>query len=358
MEESDFHLAFAYAPGIGPKRFSDLITSFESAKGIWGADLGDLGRAGIGPKTLDALWEFKRTFKVETEKAKLKELDIIFIPRNSKKYPASLLALPNPPIGIFVKGNAKLLQDYTHRLSVVGTRKTSQYGRDVTKKLVKELATSRLCIVSGLALGIDAIAHLSALQVGGATIAVLGCGVDCCYPQENFALYTDILKNDGLILSEYPPSTPPSKGSFPARNRIIAALSEGILVTEATEDSGSLITADIGIELGKRIYAVPGPITSDGSLGTLSLIQKGARLVKSSSDILNNLSLPKKITPDAIIPDLKGFEKKIFDALSEERDIDELARELDVSIHRLNSELSEMELMNLVVLQNGRVKRS
>lgn len=357
MEESDFFLAFAYAPGIGPKRFSDLLMRFGTAKNIWTADLNELSGEGLGTKILDSLWEFKREFKIESEKKKLKDLGISFVPRNSKKYPSSLLELPNPPIGIFAKGNTKLLQDYTHRFSVVGTRKTTQYGRDVTKKLVNDLAASRLCIVSGLALGIDAIAHLSALAAGGSTIAVLGCGVDCCYPQENFGLYKDILDHNSLIISEYAPSTPPSKGSFPSRNRIIAALSEGILVTEATEDSGSLITADIGIELGRKIYAVPGPITSEGSLGTLSLIQKGARLVRSSSDILNSLSVPKRIFLNADIPDLRGFEKKIYDTLSEEKEVDHLARELGVSIHRLNSELSEMELMGHIVLQNGKVRR-
>lgn len=355
MEESDYFLAFSYAPGIGPKRFGDLLGRFENAKSIWTADLKELTNAGIGPKTLDTLWEFKRTFKVETEKKKLKELGITFIPRISKKYPASLLNLPNPPIGIYTKGNIKLLQDYAHRLAVVGTRKTSQYGREVTKKLVGELASSRLCIVSGLALGIDGIAHRTALEARGSTIAVLGCGVDCCYPQENFDLYTEILKNGGLIISEYPPSTPPTKGSFLARNRIIAALSEGVLVTEATEDSGSLTTADIGIELGRKIYAIPGPITSEGSLGTLSLIQKGARLVKSSSDILNNLSLPKRIIPEQITPELKGLEKKIYDTLAGEKEVDELARELDISIHRLNSKLSEMELDGIVKVVNGKV---
>lgn len=358
MDESDFYLAFSYAPGIGPKRFSDLLTYFESAKSIWIADDVVLSRAGIGPKTLEVLGEFRRTFKIETEKKKLEELGITFVPRNSKKYPSQLLHLPNPPIGIFCKGNLLLLKEYTHTFAVVGTRKTTQYGRDVTKKIVTELASSRLCIVSGLALGIDAISHLSALEAQGSTIAVLGCGVDCCYPQENYNLYKSILENDGLIISEYPPAVPPSKGSFPARNRIIAALSEGILVTEATEDSGSLITADIARELGKKIFAIPGPITSPGSMGTLALIQKGAKLVRNSDDIVNLLTGVILTDSSVSNPHLDGMEKKIYELLREEKEVDELARALSISVHRLNATISEMELTGLVVVENGKVRKS
>jgi len=360
MTESDCHLAFSIAPRIGPKRFLDLLKVFGSAHSAWSASFENLKKAGLGEKILDVFIGFRSTFNIELEKKKLKESGIVFIAQCDKVYPQSLKELPNPPIGIFTKGNSGLLSEQ-NILAVVGSRKTTQYGRDVTTSLVTEIAKQGVVIISGLALGIDAIAHMACIDSKGRTIAVLGCGVDCCYPQENYNLYKKILAGDGLIISEYGLSVPPSKGSFLARNRIIAALSKGILISEATEDSGSLVTADWGEKLGKEIFAVPGLITSQNSYGTLSLIQKGAILVRNQNDILQKFSasgLDLLKSNGVKKPNLSVDQQKIYDVLTDDMDIDGIIRALGFSIVYTNSLLSEMELENHIVYINGKVRRN
>lgn len=359
MTERDCHLAFSLSPGIGPKRFLDLLKVFRSAKSAWHATLGDLKTSGIGDKTLDAFVGFRSSFNIELEKKKLVDSGVVFIAQCDKGYPQSLKKLPNPPIGIFAKGNIDLLYE-ENVLAVVGSRKTTQYGRDVTTSLVSDITNHGIVIVSGLALGIDAIAHMSCLDSGGRTIAVLGCGVDCCYPQENYNLYNKILSSGGLIISEYGLSVPPSKGSFLARNRIIAALSKGVLVSEATEDSGSLVTAEWGRKLGKEIFAVPGPITSQNSYGTLGLIQKGAILVRNPPDILkvyqSAIHAMRKSSQKPTL-NLSKDEAKIYKLLSEEKDIEELKYETGFSITVLSSLLSEMELNGYISITNGKIRK-
>ena len=359
MTESDCHLAFSIAPRIGPKRFLDLLKVFGSAHSAWSASFENLKKAGLGEKILDVFIGFRSTFNIELEKKKLKESGVVFIAQCDKGYPQSLKELPNPPIGIFAKGDSGLLSEQ-NILAVVGSRKTTQYGRDVTTSLVTEIAKQGVVIISGLALGIDAIAHSSSLDSEGKTIAVLGCGVNCCYPQENYNLYKKILAGDGLIISEYPLSTPPSKGSFLARNRIIAALSKGVLVSEATEDSGSLVTAEWGEKLGKEIFAVPGPITSHNSYGTLGLIQKGAILVRGPNDILKVY----QVSEDQIVKShqksrlhMSKDENVIYELLSEEKDVEELRHETGLAITVLNSLLSEMELNGYISITNGKIRK-
>ncbi len=359
MTESDSHLAFSLAPRIGPKRFLDLLKVFRSAQLAWSASFENLKKAGLGEKILDVFIGFRSTFNIELEKKKLKESGVVFIAQCDKEYPQSLKELPNPPIGIFAKGNRGLLTQ-EDILAVVGSRKTTQYGREVTASLTSVVAEQGVVIISGLALGIDAIAHSSSLDSEGRTIAVLGCGVDCCYPQENYNLYKKILSSGGLIISEYGLSVPPSKGSFLARNRIIAALVKGVLIAEATEDSGSLVTAEWGKKLGKEIFAVPGPITSQNSYGTLGLIQKGAILIRGSEDILKAYrSEDARSTRQQrqILPNLSVNEKKIYELLIEERDIEELKYETGFSIILINSLLSEMELNGYISITNGKIKK-
>ena len=214
-----------------------------------------------------------------------KKQNIKIIPCNSIEYPQRLLDTYDYPIIIYVKGNIKLLNS-ENTISIVGSRKCSRYGEIVTKKISYLISQKGYTVISGLAKGIDSKAHQGTLISGGKTIAVLGCGINYIYPIENHDLYYAILKNEGTILSEYPLDNRPCKCYFPMRNRIIAGLSDKVLVTEATRKSGSIITANIALEQGKSIYAIPGNITNVNSEGTNNLIKDGAILVNSLEDIM------------------------------------------------------------------------
>jgi DNA processing protein len=248
-------------------------------------------------------------------------------------------------------------------IAVVGTRKTTQYGREVTKILTEELVSSGFTIVSGLAIGVDAISHKTAIEGGGKTIAVLGCGVDCCYPLSNQHIYNSIVYGNGLakpdpapqgcVVSEYPLALRPTRGSFPVRNRIIAGLASGVLVTEGAEDSGALITADYAIKFNRKVFAVPGPITSSLSKGPYKLIAKGAKLVTSAKDILDELGVQEKsIKGGKSIKSIKGGNKEedmILKILQNEPlHFDELVRRSGFESAKTGSILSVMEIKGLV----------
>ncbi len=234
----------------------------------------------------------------------------------------------------------------------MGTRKVSGYGRLVTEKLVSELVEAGLTIVSGLARGVDSVAHQTAVKEKGRTLAVLGGGLNHIFPPENTRLAEEIAKGFGAVLSEFPPDSPSLPGNFPARNRIISGLSRAVLVTEAAEDSGSLITARDALEQGRDVFAVPGPITSELSKGPLTLIKQGALLVTSADEILEELGLGKIINPrlqmtNSIV--LSEAEQKIVDCLApESKHVDEICRELKISAATVSAALIKMEISGLV----------
>lgn len=215
-------------------------------------------------------------------------------------FPSSLREIVDPPKQLFILGNPSLIKEEV-KVGVVGSRRVSSYGRSVTLRLARELAEQDIVIVSGLALGIDSIAHRAALEVKGKTIAVLPCGLDRVYPASHTTLAKEILSNDGLLISEYPPGTNPQKYQFIARNRLISGLSDGVLITEAASKSGSLHTANFALDQGKQVFAVPGNITSDLSAGTNNLIRAGATPVTGSNDIFEalNLAVSSSNTPVA-----------------------------------------------------------
>ncbi|MGI8419950.1 MAG: DNA-processing protein DprA [Candidatus Levyibacteriota bacterium] len=266
-------------------------------------------------------------------------------------YPGLLQQIHNPPIILYGKGNRKCLEDATIKLAVVGTRKITDYGKQVTELLVSELAVSGCVIISGLAMGVDAVAHQATLDAHGKTIAVLGSGVDTCTPQENIRLYDRILAQDGLIISETPLGQQPNKGSFPARNRIIAGLSQGVLVTEGAEDSGSLITANDAFRNNRNVFAVPGPITSAVSKGPILLIHKGAKMVTTAKEIMNELGIVNKeltSTKKIITADTKE-EQQIIDVLQNENlSFDDIVRQTGLASAKVGTLLSLMELKGYV----------
>lgn len=211
------------------------------------------------------------------------------ITKKHKQYPAYLLEIAHPPKQLYCLGSS--LDNYLPSVTIVGSRKLSNYGQDVTYKLAFDLAKSGITVVSGLALGVDGVAHQAALDAGGRTLAILAGGLDSIHPRTHRNLAIDILKHGGTILSEYPEGTAPLKQNFVARNRLVAGISDITIVTEATEASGSLITARFAIEQDKTVCAVPGPISSPGSVGTNNLLKSGAHVVTEAQDILNLLGI-------------------------------------------------------------------
>ena len=210
--------------------------------------------------------------------------DINIIPINSEKYPDKLKRIDDAPLCIYAKGNIEILNQFS--LAIIGCRKSSKYGEIVAEKLAYRLSKMNINIVSGLARGIDAKAHIGTIRAKEKTIAVLGSGIDVIYPEENKGIAKEILKYGGTIISEYIMGTKPYKENFPKRNRIISGLSDGIIVVEAKEKSGSLITVEYGLQQGKEIFAIPGNITNPNSIGTNKLIQEGAKIVTQIQDIL------------------------------------------------------------------------
>ena len=251
-------------------------------------------------------------------KSGLDELGIKFITINNPGYPALLKEIYDPPACFYMLGEMPC--DTLPKLSIIGSRRCSEYGLTVSRKLAKELAPYNIIIVSGMAKGIDASAHNGTLEGGGKTVAVLGCGVDICYPAENRLLREQIIKN-GCVISEYPPGTKPMPSHFPIRNRIISGLSVATVVVEAAEKSGTLITVGQALEQGREVFAIPGNVTSKLSRGTNSLIKQGAALVENYLDILHLLNIEEKRKPEQKTrpkADLKPEEQKILNFIEEE----------------------------------------
>lgn len=297
MDEYGAYIGFSLAKNIGPLRFKLLLTYFGSAIKAWEADSATLLKIGLGEKITAAFIEFKQKFSLPhfLEEITCKEIKVIT--RIDSQYPKPLLEIPDPPIVLYVKGT--MPQKFDRCIGVVGTRKPTSYGRQISEIIARDLVSSGCLIVSGLARGVDGIAHTEAVKQGAPTIAVLGCGVDIVYPPEHRVLYSKIIEVGGAIISEVPPGHLVSRGLFPARNRIISGLSRGVVVTEGAEDSGSLITAQLALDQGREVFAVPGPVNSYLSAGPVKLIKDGATLVTGAADILEALtlsSLPPKPT--------------------------------------------------------------
>lgn len=354
MDERNYFLAFSNFPGVGPIKFESLIKHFGSAKDAWEARSSDL-KSLLGEKLSAKFEDFRKTFNIEQYEKELLGKKISFVCVSEKEYPQRLKKIKNPPIILFVKGsiNFNIEQKF---LAIVGTRRITSYGESVTDLFATSLASNGIVIVSGLAIGVDAQAHKSAIEIGGKTVAVLGNGVDMCYPRENQKLYDQILDDNGAVISEFPPGEPPSVGSFPSRNRIVAGLSDGVLVTEGASDSGSLITANFGLEFGRRVFAVPGPITSSLSAAPLRLIEKGAKLVITPDDIIKEFKMQNSKVRIAS-QNLKGLsseEKKIVELIENEPlNFDEIVRRLKIDPSKAGTILSFMEIKGIVKTADG-----
>jgi len=288
-EKLAYWIAFSRILGIGPIRFKLLLDFFnDDVAAAWQATRKELAQAGIDSKTIDGFLEQRASITPQQELERLDRLRIQAITWNDKAYPPLLREIDYAPSVLYVRGTLTEADQFA--LAVVGTRNLSTYGQQVTERIVTELAKGQVTVVSGLAHGIDTVAHKAALDAGGRTLAVLASGLDTIYPAENLGLARRIVESgQGALLSEFPLGVRPESGNFPARNRIISGLSLGVLVVEAPEKSGALITARRALEQGRDVFAVPGSILSSRSAGVNKLIQDGARPVMDVKDILETI---------------------------------------------------------------------
>jgi DNA processing protein len=353
MDERLYWLGFAVFSGIGPGRFHKLLTYFGSAKDAWTASLSDLQKSKIGDRLAEEFLDFRTKFSPDQYEETLKKKNVSYFLLSDPEYPQLLKQIKNPPFVLFVRGKFRFdAAENQQTIGIVGTRKITEYGKQVTEMLTHELVGAGCVIVSGLALGVDAVAHQTTLDSSGRTVAVLGCGVDCCYPRENQAIYNSILEKGGAIVSEYGLGVLPSKGSFPSRNRLIAGMSLGVLVTEGAAQSGSLITANDALKNDRKVFAVPGPINSSLSSGPSHLIQQGAKLVTSAKDILEELQIDTQVQTDKATKKIKGEteeEQKIIDLLQGEGlHFDELVRRTRIDSSQLGGVLSLLEMKGII----------
>lgn len=271
--------------GIGDRKLEKLLEKYKKVENIWNAKEKELIYIeGIGQNLANKM--LKREYKEKAKRylEKLEEKNIQVITLQDTYYPDKLKTIFGKPIVLYVKGKKDILNEFS--LAIVGCRECSQYGKNTAIEIAHTLSNNQVNIVSGLARGIDAYAHQGALMGKEKTIAVLGCGVDIIYPKENEKLYNEILQKEGAIVSEYIIETEPERMHFPARNRLISGLSDGVIVIEAKEKSGSLITVDFALEQGKNVFVVPGNINSPYSKGTNDLIKQGAKPITCLKDIL------------------------------------------------------------------------
>jgi len=350
-----YWLAFNVFSGIGPQRFKVLLEYFKTAKAAYEAEADIWRKLGLPQDLVENFLKFRQEFNPQKflEKIKIKNIKVITLA--DKTYPELLRQIADAPPVLYIKGEIR--QEDSLAIAVVGTRKISPYGREVTEILTRDLAASGLTIVSGMARGVDTLAHKTAIEAGGRTIAVLGCGVDLIYPPENRGLYEEIIQH-GAVVSEVPPGKYVARGIFPARNRIISGLSLGVLVTEGAEDSGSLITARDAANQGREVFAVPGPITSSLSAGPSILIKEGAKLVYHVSDILEELDIKAKIKKQIakrILPE-NPEEEKLLKILGEgQLHIDEIVRISGMETGKVSSLLTLMEIKGKVKNLGGMI---
>lgn len=351
-----YYVGFSYFLGIGPHKFNKLIEHFGSIDKAYNAKKSELS-ALIGTITSEKFDIFRKNFSADSVIDSLSKKNIQILPINSRDYPNQLAQISDPPICLYLKGSLQTLKnDYKNNIAIVGTRCPTPYGISIANKISSEIAQNNLLIVSGLALGIDTIAHQQAVNNKKPTIAVLGCGVDIVYPASNRELYHKIIENDGCIVSEFPPTQVVMKGLFIARNRVISGLSKGIVVIEGTKDSGSLITARYGNDQGRDVYAVPGPINSSLSQAPNILLKQGAKMVTSVQDILEDYD----INPSKKIKDyskLNPTQNLIVKALQKEvLSIDELSNNISVDISKVGQEITSLELLGIVIKNQRNAK--
>lgn len=359
-------------PGVGPRAATKLLERFGSADSVFHARRPELESLRLKPETIESILKGEFHDRAGEELAKVKGLggDVLILDDGS--YPGLLREIDDPPITLYVRGDWQACFDLPC-VGVIGSRNCSTYGQNASEMLARDLASRSICIVSGLARGIDTAAHRGAIRGQGRTIAVMGTGLDAVYPKENRKLVDEIIASGGAVVSQFPLGTPPIAENFPYRNRIISGLSLGVLIIEASERSGSLITARLAAEQNREVMAVPGNITSGNSFGTNYLIKSGAKLVQQWQDVVAELPseisaaiLPPKINetgangiqrqPELMPADLNESERKIWSFLKTDEPIhiDILLETSGLSFGDLNTALVALDIRDLIRVLPGK----
>jgi DNA processing protein len=297
-------IALNMTPGVGPRAAARLLERFGSAEGVFGALRSELERLRLRPEAVESITLRDRHAAAAAELERVREIEgAEVLALDDGAYPALLREIADPPVTLYVRGAWRACLE-APCVGVVGSRRASSYGQNVAHALARDLASRGVTAVSGLARGIDAAAHRGALEASGRTVAVLGTGLDEVYPRDHRRLAAEILERGGALVTQFPLGTPPVAENFPYRNRIISGLSLGVVVVEASENSGSLITARLALEQGREVFAVPGNITSRNSFGTNFLIKgAGAKLVQAWQDVVSEF--PPEIATSILPPELK-----------------------------------------------------
>lgn len=352
VEEQAYWVAWTQVPGIGPARMRLLLRSCGTMRAAWGARSVDLRAAGLDERTSASAVKAFGEIEPEAEWEKLAGAGIAALTLHDEGYPERLRMIASAPAVLYLRG--ELTPDDALAVAVVGTRRASPYGREVAHRIATDLAAVGVTVVSGLAKGIDGIAHERALAAGGRTIAVLGHGLHTIYPPEHKSLAKRIAEGGGALMTEYPPGARIDPANFPARNRIISGLALGVVIVEAGEKSGALITVDFAGDQGRDVFAVPGTILNPMSAGCNALIRDGARLVTSVDDILAELRLEIRREQHAtqqalpVLPGVPGADALLGALGAEPVHIDDLCRASGLPISDVNGLLVQLELTGIV----------
>lgn len=347
LPERAYWVAFHQVPFIGPARLRRLIDTFGSLQQAWSAPEPDLHRC-LEERSRSALITARHDLDVAGLYGAIIASGVKIATPVDLSYPTLLAEIPAPPPVLYYRG--ELLETDRTAVAIVGTRRMTAYGREMTARIAADLARAGVTVVSGLARGVDGVAHQAALDAGGRTIAVLGSGIDRIYPPEHRNLAARIMEQ-GAVLSDYLPETPPDGVNFPPRNRIISGLSLGVVVIEAPDRSGALITVDFAADHGRDVFAVPGPVTAPNSSGTNRLIREGARLVRSADDVLEDLQIRRGAADVALqqaLPLDEGERRLLAVLTAMPQHIDDLAALSDCTVAEISGRLMMLELQGLV----------
>jgi DNA processing protein len=343
-----YWVGFSLIPRIGRVKLSLLESYFGDLKQAWQAPPAELKKAGLDRGSANAIRDWRDRISLDAEMEKLGKYGVKVLTFRDPDYPARLKEIYDYPPVLYLRGT--LLPQDEWCLAVVGTRRSTVYGRQAAEEITADLARNKITIVSGLAKGIDSVAHQSALGAGGRTVAVFGCGLDIVYPAENAALARKIIER-GALLSEFPLGTRPKPENFPRRNRILSGLSLGVLVVEASETSGAMITAHLALEQNREVFAVPGSILSPSSRGVNRLIQEGAKLVRGYTDILEELNLTavaQQMELTELLPVTETETLLLKQLSAEPTHIDEVCRSSRLPVATVSGTLAMMELKGMV----------
>ena len=348
MDDKRYWLGFNLVKGIGAVRMRALISYFDSLEDAWNAPSEQLVEAGLSAKLAESIASMRKSVDFERLMAQMEKLSVTALTWDDELYPPRLKEIEQPPPVLFVRG--EIIPEDHYAVAIVGTRQITSYGRQITEDLASFLAGQGVTVVSGLARGVDAVAHSAALRAGGRTLAVLGSGVDKIYPPEHLQMAEKMMKQ-GAVISDYALGTPPDASNFPPRNRIISGLSMATVVIEAGETSGALITAEFAAEQGREVFAVPGNILAPQSKGTNKLIQTGAHPLLSPQDLVQALNLTRsgefKAARKALPAD--AVEAQLLGALGAEPvHVDAIRNQTGLPIEKVSATLTLMELKGMV----------